>query len=69
MNLNELDSLTEKEIIDSITRTAGTPAEKALQAELARRQTETLKSLNANIFALNSTIEKLIQSLNENSLK
>lgn len=49
MNLNELESLTDREIIDSITRTAGTPVEKALQAELTRRHTEIIKSLNTNI--------------------
>ena len=65
MNLSELTSLSDREIIDSIARTAGTPVEKALQAELTKRQTDTLKLLNTNIFTLNSNIEKLLHSLNE----
>ncbi len=69
MNLSELSSFTDREIIDSITRTAGTPIEKALQAELTRRQTETINSLNTNIYNLNINIEKLLQSLNKNSEK
>ncbi len=66
MNLNELSSLSDREIIDSIARTVETSIEKALLAELSRRQTETLKSLNVNIFTLNSNIEKLLKTLNEN---
>lgn len=69
MNLSELSSFTDREIIDSITRTAGTPIEKALQSELTRRQNETINSLNTNIYNLNINIEKLLQSLNKNSEK
>ena len=69
MNLNELNSLTDREIIDSISRTAGTPAEKALQAELFRRQTEAINSLKDNISTLNSNIEKLLQSQEQNPEK
>lgn len=69
MNLNELSSLTDKEIIASIARTAGTTVEKALQAELTRRHSEAINSLNKSISALNSNIEKLLQSLKQNSGK
>ena len=63
MNLNELSSLTDSEIVDSIARTAGTPVEKALQAELTRRHTAAINLLNDNISNLNSNIEKLLRSL------
>ncbi len=66
MNLNELNSLTDNEIIDSIARTAGTPFEKALQAELTRRHSAAINSLNENISNLNSKFERLIQLLEQN---
>lgn len=69
MNLSELSSFTDIEIIDSITRTAGTPVEKALQAELTRRQTEAINSLKDNISNLNSNIEKLLRTFKQNSEK
>ena len=66
MNLNEISSLTDAEIVDSIARTAGTAVEKALQAELARRHKEAINSLNENICTLNANIEMLVQSLQKN---
>ncbi len=66
MNLNELSSLTDTEIVDSIARTAGTPVEKALQAELTRRHSAAINSLNDNISDLNSNIERLLQSIKQN---
>lgn len=69
MSLNELSSLTDSEIIDSIARTAGTQVEKALQAELTRRHKAAINLLNDNISNLNSNIEKLLQSLKQNPEK
>ena len=62
MNLSELDALSDREIIDSLSRTAGTPVEKTLQAELERRHKEAILLLNSNISILNNNIEKLLKS-------
>lgn len=63
MNLNELKGMSMAEIIEGISRSSpGSSIEKALQAELIRRQINAMLELTETISSFNKDVKELLKS-------
>ncbi|MBI4846746.1 MAG: hypothetical protein HY810_09820 [Candidatus Omnitrophica bacterium] len=59
MDLGELNKMSNREIVEGISRTAGTPIEKGLQAELMNRQITAMNALAMYIADLKKEVDNL----------
>jgi hypothetical protein len=59
MNISDIHKLSNKEIVQSISRMAGSPMEKAMKAELEVRLIESVTDLSSNVYTLRLSLSSL----------